>query len=135
MASFRASRFLVISALAITAAACGSDDPSSPSPSPSGGGNDGPVAATLTITSSGFSPRTVTVPVGSRVTIVNNDTRTHEMNSDPHPTHGSCPGLDNMTVTAGQSRTSQNLTTARACSLHDHADPDNALWKPTITVQ
>ena len=133
MVPMSASRFLVISALALTAAACGSDDPSSPSPS--GGGNDGPIAATLTITSSGFSPSTVTVAVCSRVTIVNNDSRSHNMNSDPHPTHGSCPGLDNMNVPAGQSRTSQNLTTARACRMHDHDDPDNGLWKPTVTVQ
>ena len=135
MVPFGISRLVVISALTLIAAACGSDSPSSPS----GGGttipNDGPIATTLTITSSGISPRTVSVPVGSRVTIVNSDTRQHNMNSDPHPTHGSCPGLDNMSIPPGQSQTSRNLTTARICGMHDHDDPDNALWKPAITVQ
>jgi len=119
-----------IGALALTAAACGSDSPSSPS-----GGNDGTIAATLTITASGTSPKTVTVPVGSRVTIVNNDTKSHDMNSDPHPEHTQCPALNVGVLSAGQSRTSQNLTTARACGMHDHLDPDNAAWKTTITVQ
>jgi plastocyanin len=122
--------FVFITGLALTAAACGSDSPSSPS-----GGNDGTIAATLTISSSGISPKTVTVPVGSRVTIVNNDTRSHNMNSDPHPEHTQCPALNVGVLTAGQNRTSQNLTTARACGMHDHDDPDNANWKATITVQ
>ena len=129
MATFRTS--LLIAAFAVTAAGCGSDSPSSPS----GGGNDGTIAATLTITSSGISPKTVTVPLGSRVTIVNNHTATHNMNSDPHPEHTQCPALNVGALTSGQSRTSQNLTTARSCGMHDHDDPDNSLWKATITVQ
>jgi len=128
MAFFRTALLLV--ALALTAAGCGSDSPSSPS-----GGNDGTVAATLTITSTGISPKTATVPLGSRVTIVNNDSRTHNMNSDPHPEHTQCPALNVGVLSAGQSRTSQNLTTTRTCGMHDHDDPDNSLWKATITVQ
>ena len=128
MALIRTS--LLIAACAVTAAGCGSDSPSSPS-----GGNDGTVAATLTITASGISPKTVTVPVGSRVTIVNNDTRAHDVNSDPHPEHTQCPALNVGVLTASQSRTSQNLTTTRSCGMHDHSDPDNSLWKATITVQ
>ena len=129
MASFRNS--ILIAAFAMTAAGCGSDSPSSPS----GGGNDGTIAATLTITASGISPKTVSVPVGSRVTIVNNGPGSHDMNSDPHPEHTQCPALNVGVLTAGQSRTSQNLTTARTCGMHDHNDPDNSLWKATITVQ
>jgi hypothetical protein len=115
--------------LAIVAAACGSDSPSSPS------GDDGTIAATLTITASGISPKAVTVPLGSRVTIVNSSNGSHDMNSDPHPDHTQCPALNVGTLTPGQSRTSQNLTTARTCGMHDHNDPDNAAWKTTITVQ
>lgn len=129
MASFRTS--ILITMFAVTAVGCGSDSPSSPS----GGGNDGTIAATLTITSAGISPKTVTIPLGSRVTVLNNDTRQHNMNSDPHPEHTQCPALNIGSLTAGQSRTSQNLTTARTCGMHDHDDPDNSLWKATITVQ
>ncbi len=56
MATLRTS--ILIAAFAVTAAGCGSDSPSSPS----GGGNDGTIAATLTITSTGISPKTVSVP-------------------------------------------------------------------------
>ena len=122
---------LVIGTLALAAGACGSSSPSAPS----GGGNDGTVAATFTITSSGIAPKTATIPVGSRVTIVNNDNRAHNMNSDPHPEHTQCPALNVGVLTPGQSRTSQNLTTARSCGMHDHDDSENALWKATITVQ
>jgi plastocyanin len=130
MTGFRTA--LVIAAFTLAAGCGGDDNPSSPS---GGGGNDGTIAATLTITSSGISPRTVTVPIGSRVTVVNNDSRSHNMNSDPHPEHTTCPALNLGVLTAGQSRTSQNLTTARTCGMHDHDDPDNSSWKPTITVQ
>jgi plastocyanin len=119
-------------ALAITTAACGSDSPSAPSNTP----NDGPVAQTITITSTGVAPKTVTVPVGSRVTFMNNDNRPHNINSDPHPTHGSCPAMDNvLNMAAGQSRTTLNFTAAATCNYHDHDDDANPLWKGTIVVQ
>jgi len=127
MRSFATAMAFVITAL--TLSGCGS---SSSSPSSA---NDGTIAATLTISASGISPKSVTVPVGSRVTIVNNDSRSHDMNSDPHPEHTQCPALNVGTLTNGQSRTSQNLTTARSCGMHDHNDPDNAAWKATIVVQ
>jgi len=126
----RIRSLVLLSTLAITAIACGSDSPSSPS-----GGNDGTIAATLTISATGITPKAVTVPVGSRVTIINNSNGSHDMNSDPHPERTQCAVLNGMFLTAGQSRTSQNLTTARACGMHDHNDPDNAAWKTTITVQ
>ena len=120
---------ILIAGLALTVSSCGSDSPSSPS------GNDGTIAATLTISGGSITPKTVTVPVGSRVTIVNNDSASHDMNSDPHPEHTQCPALNVGTLTSGQSRSSQNLTTARVCGMHVHLNPDNANLKATITVQ
>jgi hypothetical protein len=69
------------------------------------------------------------------VTIVNNDTQIHNMNSDPHPEHTNCPALNLGVLSANQSRTSQNLTTARSCGIHDHDRPDTASLQATITVQ
>jgi plastocyanin len=116
--------------LGLAAAGCGSS-----SSSPSGGASDGPVAQTFTITSAGVSPKTVTIATGSRVTFTNNDSKSHNMNSDPHPEHNSCPALNVGILSPGQSRSSQNLTSARTCGMHDHDDPDNALWKLTIVTQ
>jgi hypothetical protein len=42
----------------------------------------------------GSVTRTLTVPPGTRVTFVNNDTRVHEMDSDPHPDHTDCPEIN-----------------------------------------
>ena len=120
---------LIAVAAALVAAGCGSSN-SAPS-----GANDGTIAATLTITAAGISPKSVTVPVGSRVTITNNDNKSHDMESNPHPEHTDCPALNVGTLTASQSRTSQNLTTARSCGMHDHNDPFNTAWQTTITVQ
>jgi len=113
---------------------CGGDDgPTNPSP---GGGTGGPIAATITITSAGVSPKNVTISPGSRVTFVNNDSRPHEMNSDPHPTHRECPAIDDVSFLAvGQSRTTGNFTVARVCGYHDHAQPDATALQGTITTQ
>jgi len=45
----------------------------------------------VTITSSGVSPRSLTVTPGTQVTFVNNDSRSHNIASNPHPEHTDCP--------------------------------------------
>ena len=113
----------IAAALAFAFAACG-------------GGNDGPIAQTITITAAGVSPKDVTVAVGSRVTFVNNDSSAHTMASDPHPTHGSCPGIDDVGFIApGTSKTSSNLNTARTCGYHDHVLFSDTRFQGTIRVQ
>ena len=120
---------------ACLALACGGDSPSSPSNSGGGSAN----VSTVTITSTGVSPKDITVAVGSRVTFTNNDSRNHEMDSDPHPEHTLCGdstvNINVGGVPPGQSRTSQNLNAARVCTYHDHLDPFNNALKGTIRIQ
>ena len=117
------------------AAACGggSDSPTSPS---GGGGGSTSDSATITITNAGVvSPSTVTIRQGGRVTFVNNDTNSHDMASDPHPTHQDCPPMDQVGfLTAGQSRTSGNFNTVRTCGFHDHNRPDVTGLQGRITI-
>ncbi len=116
------------------AAGCGGD--SDPPTSPSGGGGGGATnTTTITITSSGASPRDITVALGSRVTFVNNDTRPHEMDSNPHPAHTDCPALSVGFIAAGASATSQNLNTARVCGYHDHNQDTNTSLQGTVRIQ
>jgi plastocyanin len=126
-------------ALAATLAGCGGGSPSSPS-----GvtivvrdGGTGASAATITITSAGANPRSVTVPVGQAVTFVNNDSRAHEMASDPHPQHGSCPSMEAGlgTIAAGQTKVTHAFGNAGTCSFHDHTDPTNGSLQGTIIIQ
>ena len=129
-------------AAAATIAACGgggSSSPTSPSPAPGGGAGGGgtpTAAATITISNNAVSPQSVTVSAGSRVTFVNNDTRVHDMASDPHPAHTDCPELNQVGfLSQGQSGTSGNLNTVRTCTFHDHNQENNAALRGTIRIQ
>jgi len=122
------------------AAGCGGDSDPSTGPSGGGGGAGGGGGSTntttITITSSGVSPRDITVAVGSRVTFQNNDSRNHDMNSDPHPEHTLCsPELNVGFVQPNQSRQTLNLNTARVCTYHDHDQPSNTNLQGTIRIQ
>ena len=119
---------------AVAASACGGDDDPGTGPS-GGGGGGGTGGTTITITAAGVSPSSVTVAPGSRVTFVNNDSRPHEMDSDPHPAHTDCPEINVGFIAAGQSGTTQNLNTVRNCGFHDHQQPNVTSLMGTIRIQ
>ena len=119
--------------LALMVTACGSSTPSSPSPGGGGGSNS---STTITITSSGVSPKSVTVPLGTRVTFLNNDSRAHFMASNPHPEHTDCPAINDVgTLQPGQNRLTGNLTVTRTCGFHDHDNPTNTGLQGSIVIQ
>jgi plastocyanin len=108
---------------------CSKDSTSSPSQPP-------PTATTITITAAGASPRTLTVPPGTQITFVNNDSVAHEMYSDPHPEHTDCPEFDSVGHLApGATRQTQNLTTIRVCGFHDHINPFVTSLTGSIKIQ
>jgi plastocyanin len=116
-------------AIAVLTAGCSGSSGSDTTPSQT-------PAATITITASGVSPRSVTVPRGSQVQFVNNDTRAHDMDSDPHPEHTDCPPINAVGfLNPGQTRQTENLNTARTCGFHDHSDPTNANLHGSIVIQ
>lgn len=126
----------------VTAAACGGGSPTSPG----GGGGSvvvastgtvGTVGATITIgTNSTVSPSQVTIGVGQSVTFVNNDTRSHDMTSDPHPTHTACPSIGNVSLLqAGQSKTTFGFASAGTCGFHDHNLPESSGLTGRIVIQ
>jgi len=114
--------------LALCTPACGCSGGTSPSP---------PVAgSTITITSSGVSPKNLQISPGSQVTFVNNDRINHEMNSDPHPDHTDCPAINQVgVIVPGQSKQTGNLNVVRVCGYHDHSDAQNTRWQGQITIQ
>lgn len=111
-------------------AACGrSDSPTTPTP-PAGS------TPTITITASGVNPRTLEIPLGSRVRFVNNDTRSHNMTSDPHPDHTDCPEVNQAGfLQPGQARETGNFVQPRTCGFHDHDNPNNAALRGSITIR
>ena len=135
-------RMAMLTLGASLALGCGSGTPTSASGSGgsgnSGGGNNNPPVATttITITAAGVSPQRITVAPGSRVTFINNDSRPHEMNSDPHPNHGDCPPIDDVGfLSAGQTKQTGNLTATRTCGFHDHTQPTVTSLQGQIIVQ
>ncbi len=79
-------------------------------------------AATIAITAAGFSPARVTVPAGSPVTFVNNDTAPHQVASIPHPVHTAHPPLNGDVLAAGATFT-VSFPTAGTYGYHDHPNP------------
>lgn len=78
----------------------------------------------MTITPSGVSPTPINISQGMRVLLVNDDTKSHNMASDPHPEHTDCPEINNVgLLQPGQSRETGNMNTVRTCGYHDHDDP------------
>ena len=130
--------------VAVTAAACGGggSSPTTPTPTtttvpPTTGGGGNPQTATITIGANGaVSPASVTIAPGGRVTFVNSHNQAHDMSSDPHPEHTQCPEINSVGfLTAGQTRTTGNLNTARTCGFHDHNLPDDTRLQGRIIIQ
>ena len=93
-------------------------------------------ATTITISNNAASPQNITIARGQQVTIINNDSRAHEMTSDPHPEHTDCPELNQIGhLEPGQQRVSGNFTTARTCGFHDHIAAQTAALKGSIIIR
>jgi plastocyanin len=121
-------------ALAVMTACGGSSTPTAPSGS---SGAPGPSGATITIGSNGaVSPSQVTIAVGQSVTFVNNDSRVHDMASNPHPAHTDCPSMNAAgNLSPGQTKLTNAFTAARTCGFHDHGNPNDAALQGNVTIQ
>lgn len=124
-------RRLSLAAAIAVAAACGSDSPVDPGPP-----GPAPNPNRIVISAAGISPAELTVPPGSRVLFVNNDTRRHDITSDPHPEHDDCTALNQIgALQPGQSRETGNLVLPGTCGFHDDDTPGNATFRGRIVVQ
>src|SRR5262245_38393657 len=126
-------RSIAAALVVLSSWACGGGggNPGGPSPPPQTNPN------VITIGSNGVvSPRDITVAPGSRVLVVNQDGRRHDMTSDPHPEHDDCPAItQGGLLTPGQSRETGNMNTIRTCGFHDHEDSDNNNLKGRIITR
>jgi plastocyanin len=118
--------------LSVLAASCGGSTSTPTTP-----GN--PVNPyTFTLTAGGVSPKELTVPAGTRVSFVNNDSRRHDIESDPHPEHDLCTEINSVGVLSpGQSDETGNLVATRTCGFHDHDNPPPAgnIWTGRIVIR
>jgi plastocyanin len=99
-------------------ASCGAPSPAEPLPPPV-------EATTIKITASGAFPRNIQVQAGQRVLFINEDSRSHNMTSDPHPEHDACPDINQVGfLLPGDRRETGNMVTIQICGFHDHDSPD-----------
>jgi plastocyanin len=121
--------------LCLLAASCGGGS-STPAPTPNPSN-----PYTFTLTSSGVSPKELIVPPGTRVLFVNNDSRRHDMASDPHPDHDLCTEINSVGVlNPGQRQETLNLVTPKTCGFHDHDNPPPTtqlgnIWTGRIVIR
>lgn len=126
-----------LACVAVAAACGGGSSNSNPSP-----GNPSPActapatSTTITIANNAVCPQNITVPRGTQVRFVNQDSTRHEMTSDPHPEHTDCIEINQVgNLEIGQSRQTGNLNTARRCGFHDHLRNEVASLRGSITIQ
>jgi len=132
------NRAIVVVCAALLCGACGGSTPPAPSGSGGSGGGGGASSSgtTFSITSSGVSPKSLTVPAGTQVTFINNDNTNHDMESDPHPEHTACPEINSVGfLNPTQTRQTAAMRTVRTCGFHDHNQPSNNNLLGTIIVQ
>ncbi len=120
---------------------CGGE-PASSTPTDAGGSADAGAAnpcltdagLVITFTSTGVSPRMVTVDAGTILLVRNDDTQAHQLASEPHPVHNTCPQVNTAALAAGQCEV-KTLSTAGDCSFHDHTRPTNSAFAGELIVQ
>jgi hypothetical protein len=133
----RFRRALPVFAL-ILGAGCGGSDggysnpPNTPTTPGGGTGN----IAVITIRADGtVDPKEIRIAMRDQVRFVNQDSRSHQPQSNPHLMHTDCPAINQIGVLApGESRTTAAFDIERACGFHDHMNPDATGLGGTIRV-
>jgi plastocyanin len=111
----------------------GSNAPTTPS-TPSTGGNTGTTVITI-LPDGTMNPKEVRIDVRQQVRFVNQDTRAHQPQSNPHLVHTDCPALNAVGVLQpGDSRTTGAFDVEKVCGFHDHMNPDSPNLGGTIRV-
>ena len=130
-------RSLLLAGVALALSCGGGGDGYGGSPTtPSPGSSGTATVPVITIRSDGsVEPKELRVEVQGQVRFMNQDSRAHQPQSNPHLQHTDCPAVNNVGVLQpGESRTTGTFNTARACGYHDHMNPDNTALGGTIRV-
>lgn len=82
-----------------------------------------PEEVIIEITSSSFTPSTVTINSGDKVTFVNKDSSQHQPASNAHPIHADYPGFDALRGLNQNQNYSFTFTRVETWGYHDHLNP------------
>lgn len=122
----------------LTSVACGGgggDTNTNPPSTPTGPTGAG-TPVTITIRADGtVDPRELRISIQGTVRFVNQDTRPHQPQSNPHLAHTDCPAINRVGVLQpGESRTTDAFSVEKACGFHDHMNPDTSALGGVIRV-
>lgn len=85
----------------------------------------------VTLTTSGFSPASITIKSGQSVTFVNNSSALARVASDPHPIHNGLAGFDDLKGSNTGESYSFTFTKTGTFGYHNHLSPST---KGTVIV-
>lgn len=92
-----------------------------------GGSSGNTTAAQISLTASGASPSTITIPSGGQVHFINHDTADHQIASS------ACGELASPKLSAGQDFLA-SIIGPKSCSFSDSLNPSNTSFQGTVTV-
>lgn len=79
---------------------------------------------TITYTDNGFTPATLTVKAGTKITVKNASSQPLQFDSDPHPEHTDDPEINIGSIDPGQSQTI-TVTKTGSHGYHNHLNADD----------
>jgi len=129
--SFSGAIALVVAA---AAASCGGGSATAPTPTTPAGVVAGSIGATISLTANGPVPSDVRIEATQKVRIINNDTRPHQINTNPHNFHTDCPANNTVVLNPGQQFDTANFNDVKACGYHNHLLPDDQKFWGVIRV-
>lgn len=94
-----------------------------PQPSPTPQADQERVENTVSIKSSGFSPKEIKIKAGEKVTWVNDDSEEHQVNSATHPSHTAYPPLNTVGFLKPGAKKSLEFPAKGTYKYHDHLNP------------
>src|SRR6266852_6049551 len=94
----------------------------------------GPTSTTITLSSTGVSPKTSSVSGGSSLNILNDDSVPHQLASKPNPQQTDCPELNSPMLAPGDGFTATIATRNGTCGFSDILNPTDSNFQGTITV-
>ena len=129
--SFGSALVLLVAA---AAASCGGGGSTPQAPTTPVGVVAGSIGATISLTANGPVPNDVRIEPTQKVRIINNDTRPHQINTNPHNFHTDCPSNNTVVLNPGQQFDTANFNDVKACGYHNHLLPDDQKFWGVIRV-
>jgi hypothetical protein len=99
-----------------------------------GCGSSSPPLATITLGSTGVSPKEISVFGGSSINILNDDSVPHQLVSNPNPKQTDCPELNSPMLAPGDAFMATIANRDGTCGFNDVLNPTDSNFQGTITV-